>query len=125
MKNQNILVVDDEESIRLSLQHQLAKKGFAVDTAESGEEAIEKLDKDASYDLVITDLRMYGESGVDVFKKAREVNVNTPVLIITGFGGDSPLFKEAMELKPCGHAFKPFAEEEFLGKVSACLGGAN
>ncbi|MBT7179128.1 MAG: hypothetical protein HN907_06305 [Nitrospina sp.] len=51
--------------------------------------------------------------------------MNTPVLIITGFGGDSPLFKEAMELRPCGHAFKPFGEEEFLGKVSACLGGAN
>jgi DNA-binding NtrC family response regulator len=121
LKNQKILIVDDEESIRLSLEHQLTEEGFNVDTAESGEEAIEKIDKDSSWDLVITDLRMYGVSGLDVLKKVREVNVNTLVLIITGFGGDSPMFKEAMELKPCGHAFKPFPKDEILKKINICL----
>ncbi len=125
MKNQYILLVDDEESIRLTLQYQLSKKGFDVDTAKSGKEAIEKLDRDSSYDMVITDLRMYGESGVDVLKKARVINKNISVMIITGFGGDSPMFKEAMELKPCGHAFKPFSEEELLEKVRICLEGAH
>ena len=120
MDHNHILVVDDEESICMSLEFQLNKEGYDVDTAQSGEEAIEKLDKGSSYDLVITDLIMHGESGVNVFKKAREINVNTPVMIITGFG-DSPLFKQAMELKPCGHAFKPFSKKEFLEKIHICL----
>ena len=125
MNNQNILVVDDEETIRMNLEYQLESEGYCVHTAESGEDAIEMLDKGSSYDLVITDLRMYGESGVDVFKKAREINANIPVMIITGFGGDSPMFREAMELKPCGHAFKPFSEEELIKKVRKCLGRDN
>ena len=90
MNNQRILVVDDEETILLSYKIQLENEGYNVDTAQSGEEAIEKLDKGSSYDLVVTDLRMYGESGVDVFKKVRETNLNTPVIVISGFGADSP-----------------------------------
>ena len=125
MKKQSILLVDDDETIHLTLEHQLMEAGFDVDTAESGEEAIKKLDKNSSYDLVITDLRMYGESGVDVFKKAREINVNTPVIIMSGFGADSPLFLEAMELRPCGHAHKPFSEEELLEKIHICLEKTN
>ena len=74
---------------------------------------------------LLVEFWMGGESGVDVFKKARKINANIPVLIITGFGGDSPLFKEAIELKPCTHAFKPFPEEELLEKVRFCLAGAN
>jgi DNA-binding NtrC family response regulator len=121
MRNKSILVVDDEESIRLTLEHQLTGNGFKVDTAESREEAIKKLDLNSSYDLVITDLRMYGETGVDVMIKVQETNISIPVMIITGFGSESPLFKKAMELKPCGHAFKPFSKEELLEKVSICL----
>lgn len=118
-------MVEDEAIVRLSLGYQLTEEGFDVDTVESGAEAIEKLGKDSSYDLVITDLMMYGESGVDVFKQAIEIDANFPVMIITGFGPESPLFKEAMKLKPCSYAFKPFSKEEILKKVSICLERAN
>ena len=125
MKNQKIFLVDDDETVRLTLERQLSEQGYEIETAPSGEEAIEKIEKGSSYDLVITDLRMYGETGVDVFKKVKGTNANTPVLIITGFGGDSSLFKEAMELKPCSHAFKPFSKEELLEKVRICLERCN
>lgn len=121
MKIRRILLVDDDELIILTLAGYLKTEGFKVDMAENGKEAIKMLDKDSSYDLAITDLRMYGETGVDVLKKAQEVNANLPVLIISGFSKDSPLFKEAMELKPSGHLFKPFSEEKFLEKVHTCL----
>jgi len=125
LKKQKLLLVDDDELILLTFEEYLNKAGYDVDTVESGEKAIEQLEKGSSYDLVITDLRMYGESGVDVFKKAQKVNANTSVLIMSGFGSESPLFKEAMELKPCGHAIKPFSEEELLEKVRTCLEGAS
>ena len=54
-----------------------------------------------------------------------KVPINTSVMIITGFGGDSPMFKEAMELKPCAHAFKLFSKEELLEEVKNCLEGTN
>ena len=73
MDNKYILVVDDDETIRMGLEIQLDSAGYNVDTAKSGEDAIEMLDKGSSYDLVVTDLRMYGETGVDVFKKVRRV----------------------------------------------------
>ncbi len=120
---QKILLVDDDELILMTLEDYLKKEGYEIETSESGENAIKKLEKDSSYDLVITDLRMYGETGVDVFKKTKETNANTSVMIITGFGADSILFKEAMELQPCGHAFKPFPQKELLEKVKICLDG--
>ena len=83
MDNKYILVVDDDETIRMGLEIQLDSAGYNVDIAKSGEDAIEMLDKGSSYDLVVTDLRMYGETGVDVFKKVREINVKTPVMIIS------------------------------------------
>jgi DNA-binding NtrC family response regulator len=125
MGNKKILLVDDDETICMGLEIQLEAEGYSVETANSGEDAIGKLDKSFSYDLVVTDLRMYGETGVDVFKKVLEVNVNIPVMIITGFGGGTPLFEEAMKLNPCNHAFKPFSDEEFIEKVRNCLGRAN
>lgn len=124
-ENKKILLVDDDEIVHLTFEHLLVEKGFEVEVAQSGEEAIEKLSKNASYDLVITDLRMYGVTGVDVFKKSLEVNANIGVMIMSGFGTESPLFREAMELNPCSHAFKPFSEEEFLEKVHGCLGKKN
>ena len=121
MGNQKILVVDDDETILMGLEYQLEAEGYSVETAESGEDAIEILDKNFSFNLVVTDLRMYGESGVDVFKKVLEVDASIPVMIMSGFGGETSMFKEAMELKPCHHVFKPFPDEEFLEKVKQCL----
>jgi len=120
MKKQSILLVDDEETICTTLQFQLGREGFDVETALNGEEAIEKLEKSIHYDLIITDLMMGEKSGLDVFKKARKINPNFPVLIMTGFG-DSPLLEDAKKLEPCGHALKPFSLEELLSRVRICL----
>ena len=121
MKSKKILLVDDDEIVHLTFQHLLVEKGFDVDIAQSGEEAIDKLSRNSSYDLVITDLRMHGATGVDVLIKTREINEKICVMIMSGFGGESPLFKDAMKLKPCSHAFKPLSEKEFLEKVHSCL----
>ncbi|MEK9629387.1 MAG: response regulator, partial [Nitrospinota bacterium] len=72
MSTHKILFVDDEESICISNQLQLENRGFDVEICLSGEDAVDKLEKGCPYDLVITDLRMYGLSGVDVFKKVRD-----------------------------------------------------
>ncbi len=64
MAEENILIVDDEEIIRVSLQRDLLDEGYVVDIAKDGKTAIGMLDK--KYDLIITDLMMEGIGGVVV-----------------------------------------------------------
>ena len=64
---------------------------------------------------------MYAVTGVDVLKKTLEIDANIRVIVMPGFGSESPFFKEVMELKPCSHAFKPLSEEEFLKKSNFAL----
>lgn len=81
----SILVAEDEEELRNLLSRVLTKSGYVVKNAENGREAVEEL-KAKFYDLVITDLNMPGIDGIGVLRAAKELNENTDVVILTGFG---------------------------------------
>lgn len=83
-----ILVVDDDPVVRKSFDRVLSGKGYAVITAESGEEALRKLNEE-KYDLVYTDIRMPGISGLEVAEEVKARKPWTPVVIITGYGTDA------------------------------------
>jgi len=82
-----VLVVDDDPAVRKSFDRVLSGKGYAVITAENGEEALRKLNEE-KYDLVYSDIRMPGMSGLEVAEKIRARRPWTPVVIITGYGTD-------------------------------------
>jgi len=82
-----VLVVDDDPAVRKSFDRVLSGKGYAVITAENGEEALRKLNEE-KYDLVYSDIRMPGMSGLEVAEKVRARRPWTPVVIITGYGTD-------------------------------------
>lgn len=79
-----ILVVDDETSMRQLLEITLRKEGYRVTTARSGRRAVEAFEK-ASYDLVISDIRMPDMSGVDVLRHVKGVAPETPVIMVTAY----------------------------------------
>ncbi len=83
-----VLVVDDDPVVRQSFNRVLTNKGYAVITAESGEEALRKLNEE-KYDAVYTDIRMPGMSGLDVAEQIKARRPWTPVVIITGYGTDA------------------------------------
>ena len=83
-----ILVVDDDPAVCKSFDRVLTNKGYAVITAESGEEALRKLNEE-KYDLVYTDIRMPGMSGLEVAENVKARRPWTPVVIITGYGTDA------------------------------------
>jgi two-component system NtrC family response regulator len=85
MPGPRVLVVDDDDNLRRVIQVQLQQAGHTVSTAASGVQALEVLSQ-APQDLVITDLRMSGMSGVDLLKKIRADYSGTPVILITAFG---------------------------------------
>jgi two-component system, NtrC family, response regulator AtoC len=80
-----ILVVDDESSNRKILGQELAHKGYVVDTANDGSEALKKLESSRP-DLIILDYMMPGLSGLDVLKELRKREDDTPVVMITAYG---------------------------------------
>lgn len=83
-----VLVIDDDPAVRKSFDRVLTSKGYAVITAENGEEALRKLNEE-KYDLVYTDIRMPGMSGLEVAEEVKARKPWTPVVIITGYGTDA------------------------------------
>ena len=80
-----ILVVDDESNIRTALAKILEKAGYAVETADSGDSALGLL-QDTAFDLVVTDLKMVGASGMAVLHAVKRLHPDTEVILLTAFG---------------------------------------
>lgn len=118
MAEENILIVDDEDIIRVSLQRDLLDEGYVVDIAKDGKTAIGMLDK--KYDLIITDLMMEGIGGIDVLQTAREKYPQQAVFILTGYGDlDSAI--NALRLGAADYLLKPYHYEELLLRIESCL----
>jgi DNA-binding NtrC family response regulator len=82
---QKILVVDDEEIIRDSLFYILEKEGYAVEKAENGKAAYDKI-VNTHFDLVITDIEMPLMRGTELLEKIKTLDIQTSVIVITAFG---------------------------------------
>jgi len=80
-----VLVVDDDPVVGRSFERVLSGKGYAVITARDGEEALRKLGAEA-YDVVFTDIRMPGMSGLEVAERVKASQPWLPVVIVTGYG---------------------------------------
>jgi response regulator RpfG family c-di-GMP phosphodiesterase len=115
----HILIVDDESSICELLGQYLRKKAYNVTTASSGEEALEFI-KNNRVNLVISDIKMPGMSGVDFLKHVKEIYPLTPVLLTTGFPTlDTAI--EALKLGAYDYLTKPFHLEEISEKIKRAL----
>ena len=83
-----VLVVDDDPVVLKSIDRVLSGKGYAVITAANGEEALRKLNEE-KYDVVYTDIRMPGISGLEVAEQVKARRPWTPVVIMTGYGTEA------------------------------------
>jgi DNA-binding NtrC family response regulator len=105
-----ILVVDDERALRLALKGLLAKEGYQVDTAASGEEALRQIDA-GDFHMIITDLSMDGVTGMQVLERARAVDPDAAVIMITAYGSEK-IAVQAMKLGAADYLPKPFDNDE-------------
>jgi len=105
-KEPRLLVVDDEESLRITTAAIFENEGYIVDTASSGDEAIELLNKQ-DYDLVLTDLHMEGGDGLSVLNRIRRQAPLTISVVLTGFASVESAIAALQEgaydylVKPC------------------------
>ena len=87
----NILLVDDIDSVRNSLDIVLKSEGFHIDKCRNGQEAIERMQQDSeNYDLVITDIFMPETDGMELMEHIRSQNDTVKILAISGGGSTSP-----------------------------------
>ena len=110
-----ILVVDDSPQISKALSDLLGASGYVVRAAPSGERALQILES-AKFDLIITDLKMTGMTGIDLAKKVQEKVPGLPVIILTGFG-DMDSVISALRLGVADYLKKPFSIDEVLAVV--------
>ncbi len=116
---QEVLVIDDTESIRDLLSEFLKEHGFEVSGAADGQTGLDLL-KQQRFDLFFVDLVMPGMGGIDLLREARDLGIQTPAIVITGFGTIQTAV-EAMRLGAYDYITKPFILEELLMTVNRAL----
>ncbi len=119
MSSKPILIVDDEKNIRLALGMSLEKLEIPVETAASGEEALEKLAQ-GEYALMLLDLRMPGLDGMEVLRRVSGEMPDLKVIIITAYGSID-LAVEAMKLGAVDFLQKPFDANQVREMVRRIL----
>jgi two-component system response regulator FlrC len=115
-----VLVVDDEPGMRAALSEVLARGGFAVECAATGEEGIERLEQGGA-DLLVTDLRLPGVDGLEVVRAARRPGAELPAIVITAHGTVEDAVA-AMKLGAFDFLAKPFSPADVLHLAGRALG---
>jgi len=116
---EHILVVEDDELMRISLETELKLAGYRVSLAECGEQAIE-LARHEHFDLVVCDIRMPGINGIDTLNALREIQPSARNIVMTGYAdADAPV--QAVKLKVDDYLRKPFSADDFLVAVRKAL----
>ncbi|OAN47498.1 two-component system response regulator [Chloroflexus islandicus] len=120
MTNQpRVLVVDDEQNIRLTLNALLSRAGYSVTTAASGEEAVALFEREP-FDLMLVDLQMPGMKGMEVVAKVREAGHDAIIIVLTGHGSlDSAI--EGIRFGIFDYLLKTSDPNQILARVAAGL----
>jgi two-component system alkaline phosphatase synthesis response regulator PhoP len=115
-----ILVVEDEEVIRMALEDRLKSEGYTVEFAVDGEQGFQKVTK-GGFDLVILDIMLPKKNGFDVCRDIRMAGVVVPILMLTARG---QVVDKVLGLKIGADDFvtKPFDAMELLARIEAVVG---
>lgn len=115
-----ILVVDDEESLRLTFKMFLEREGYgSVVTASTFEEALELIEG-RSFDLIISDIVMEGASGIDLLRRVKELELMCPVVMVTGYPNIDTA-AEAVRLGAFDYLSKPVKKNDLLRTARMAL----
>jgi DNA-binding NtrC family response regulator len=108
----SIIVVEDELSMRIGIQHTLSAAGYIVEAFEDADSALRAM-ASSSFDLLITDMRLPGKSGLDMLGTVKELHPGTGMILITAFP-EIELAVKAMRLGAFDFLCKPFSNEGLL-----------
>lgn len=118
-KQEKILIVDDEKVVRESLYHWFEEDNYQVETAEDGEIALQKYEKE-KYDLLLVDMKMPGMSGLDLLSKIRAIDKDALIILITAFAS-VPTAITALKNGAYDYVTKPIDPDELAHLVKRAL----
>ncbi len=121
MQKIKILVVDDEQEMLVSYQKILTKSGYSVTTASSAKEALEMLDNNHNFLLIICDLKMPEMDGMEFLCNVKQKHSYLPVIMVTGYG-TLDLGIEAVKRGAFDFIEKPFTSEKLLRSMEEAIG---
>ncbi|MCP4107038.1 MAG: fused response regulator/phosphatase [Desulfobacteraceae bacterium] len=120
MEQKHILLAEDEEHIRLTLSMLLRKAGYKVTMVKDGLEALQKIVEfkkgSKPVDLLLTDIQMPGKSGLELIDELAELNIDLPVLVLTGYGNKN-MIVDLMRKGCADYIDKPFEGHELLERL--------
>ncbi|MDX2034356.1 MAG: sigma-54 dependent transcriptional regulator [Blastocatellia bacterium] len=123
MSNPHLLIIDDENSIRLMLKNGLAAKGFRVTCARNGREGVEVAGREP-FDAVLSDIFMPGGNGLDVVRELRSIRPEMPIILMTA-QGSLDLAVRAVAEGATDFIAKPFEVATIAGMLRRCLDARN
>ena len=119
MGNISILVVDDEESILVSLKSILSNENYKVSISTSGSKALEMLQKE-HFDVILSDIMMDDINGIELLKRSKENFPEIVFLLMTGFAHLETAI-EAVRLGASDYIVKPCSKKAILSSIAHCL----
>lgn len=127
LRGRRVLVVDEDETVRVAAHSLLEKIGCVVETAHLGEEAImmvRNTGRDAAYHAIIADIRLTDMSGYELLVRLKEHMYHVPLILMSGFGydpGHSVVKARQAGLLPNAILYKPFRRDQLLSTVDSVI----
>jgi two-component system alkaline phosphatase synthesis response regulator PhoP len=117
--NESILLVEDEEALRMTLRDRLQSEGYVVDFASDGEQGLEKVTR-LPFDLIILDVMLPRRSGFDLCQDIRQAGLAMPILLLTARGQTTDKVV-GFKLGADDYVTKPFDTSELMARIEALL----
>jgi len=121
VENKKVLIVDDQNGIRILLMEVFSSEGYTTFQASNGKLALEIVKKE-SPDLVLLDMKIPGMDGLEILKHVKAINRDIKVIMMTAYG-ELDMIKEATDLGALMHFTKPFDIDEMRMAVNMQLRG--
>jgi CheY-like chemotaxis protein len=116
-----LIVVEDDDGVRVLVEELLLDRGYNVITAQNGAEGLDRIQSEPRLTLVITDIRMPGIDGWELARRAREMRADIKVLYITGYPGE----QRPNDVPPGPLLRKPWRAGEFYNCIEQLIGPDN
>ncbi len=122
MEQKKILIVDDQNGIRLLLVELFAGEGYEMFQAGNGKDALEIVNQHVP-DLVLLDMKIPGMDGLEILRHIKQTHPNIHVIMMTAYG-ELDIIQQAKDLGALSHFTKPFDIDEMREAVDRCLRGS-
>jgi len=117
--NENILIVEDEEDVRITLGDRLRREGFVIETSADGQDGLDKATR-LPFDVIILDVMLPFKSGFDVCRDLRQAGIATPILLLSA-RRDTVDKVVGLKLGADDYVSKPFEAAELVARIEALL----